>query len=125
MNNKLEKIFNAYNTKYQLKAQLSFNNDIGTKFISSTNCIILDLKKLDIKDLKSRCIEAVKTTKQYQKWALLHEICHVIEWKAGILQQDIKNCDFFLYNNDRKYHHECSFEKRADAYANENIKNYL
>lgn len=134
----LEKVCEFYKKKFAV----TFRYDIAKQGFYCRYDVKLDwigialdciLKKIEDDELASDLLELgndleirgkglVKSKNQKILFSVLHEIGHAID--TDRINEEIKYLDKGLYHDDREYHHSRPFEKRADRFARQELKNW-
>jgi hypothetical protein len=124
----LNNVFAYYNRKYNLNTELIFCNEEATyarnewkqkKLISSKIYYSIDyiLSCFFDNGLSGRL--SYKTEQELLVQVLLHEIKHIMEAKSGLLYYEL-----YILNAKKLKHDDRPLEKRADFFANSEIKNW-
>lgn len=122
---KLKNIFDSYNAEYKLNIDIDIYKD-GGQCCYKLNANYIEFSISQVLHLKARNIKRCGENNRWiwLKFALLHEIKHAIDNIDGKLKTEVSKIDFNLYENDKDYHHNCSFEKRADIFASQELKRW-
>lgn len=124
MLDKLREIFNCYKEVYNLKTVLYFKEENQCYFETESNYICYD-----VDFLKNNNIVGFNNTQPIKErliFALLHEIKHAIDWKYNreLCKKAQKEMDWTLYFWNENYHSNLLIEKRANEFAQKELKKW-